>query len=147
MTYNCINRCFEHHGWKLITFSITIHEQGTVHLWIPRLVDESKIKPPGHCRNSLKELYWLTALLFLQGSFQKNCLMSYIITNLSSFDQMKRNMQQKNDVNVFLYLIFGNTSALLNCSSTIQVSWVHYDPPGIKIIHTSVKLRRFFRIW
>ena len=84
MTYNCINRCFEHHEWKLITFSITIYEQGTVHLWIKNvyvccLVDESK-----------------TALLFLQGSFQKNYLMSYILKNLSSFDQMKRNMQLKN---------------------------------------------------
>ena len=37
-----------------------------------------------------------TALLFLQGSFQKNYLMSYILKNLSSFDQMKRNMQLKN---------------------------------------------------
>ena len=64
--------------------------------------------------------------------------MSYIRKNLSFLDQMKSKNVTR-EYNVFLYLIFGYTSALLNCSSAIQVSWVHYDPPGMKIIHKSVK--------
>ena len=57
------------------------------------IVNESETKPPRFIAGILwRGLTDWCALLFLHGSFQKSSLMSYILMNLSSVDQMKRNM-------------------------------------------------------
>lgn len=66
-TYNCVNRCCEHRGWKLMTFSVTIHEEGTVHLWNAWLPYETEI----------------IALVFIRSQpFEKAFLRSYFLSAL-----------------------------------------------------------------